>query len=105
VLDFKNRKARPISYNYMVALQLHWTSEKYDYYWFSSLGFLVLHFIDFWVPEMDKYVEFPPLDEILSELVHRFENPLRTAVYCVSFVLLSLHLQHGFSSSLIRWIQ
>ena len=34
------------------------------------------------------------------ELVHKFENPLRVGVYCFAFVLLALHLLHGFSSSL-----
>jgi succinate dehydrogenase / fumarate reductase cytochrome b subunit len=103
VLDLKNRKARPISYvNYNGGAAASWTSRNMIITGLVVLAFLILHFIDFWVPEMVyKYVEFSPLDETryFPELVHRFENPLRTAVYCVSFVLLSLHLQHGFSSS------
>ena len=67
------------------------------------LSFLVLHFIDFWFPELNyKYVEFLPEDpnRYYEELVHKFENPIRVLFYCVSFVLLALHLLHGFSSSL-----
>ena len=67
------------------------------------LAFLVLHFIDFWVPEMNhKYIEFLPEDpnRYFKHLVHKFENPLRVALYCLAFVLLALHLLHGFTSSL-----
>ena len=67
------------------------------------LAFLVLHFIDFWVPEMNhKYIEFLPEDpnRYFKHLVHKFENPLRVAMYCLAFVLLALHLLHGFTSSL-----
>ena len=34
-----------------------------------------------------------------EELVHKFENPLRVGAYVISFVLLSLHLLHGFNSA------
>jgi succinate dehydrogenase / fumarate reductase cytochrome b subunit len=34
------------------------------------------------------------------ELAEKFESSVRTAIYCVSFVLLSLHLLHGFNSSM-----
>ena len=67
------------------------------------LSFLILHFIDFWIPEMNyKYVEFMPEDpnRYQEELVHRFENLWRVIFYCLSFILLALHLLHGFSSAL-----
>ncbi|MBU0940773.1 MAG: succinate dehydrogenase cytochrome b subunit [Bacteroidetes bacterium] len=103
VLDLKNRKARPISYvNYNGGAAASWMSRNMIITGLVVLAFLILHFVDFWFPEMVyKYVEFSPLDETryFPELVHKFENPIRTAVYCVSFVLLSLHLLHGFSSS------
>ena len=68
----------------------------------TGLAFLVLHFYDFWVPEIVyKYVEFNPANETryAHELAEKFVSPVRTALYCLSFILLSLHLQHGFSSS------
>jgi succinate dehydrogenase / fumarate reductase cytochrome b subunit len=46
-------------------------------------------FYDFWVPEMVyKYVEVNPLDSTryFHELAEKFESPVRTAIYCVSFV-------------------
>ena len=72
------------------------------------LAFLVLHFIDFWIPEINvKYVQgdmsgLLPSGEgfrYYEELVHKFENPLRVGAYVLAFVLLSLHLLHGFSSA------
>jgi succinate dehydrogenase / fumarate reductase cytochrome b subunit len=103
VLDFKNRAARPIAYAaYNGASNASWASRNMIITGSVILAFLGLHFYDFWFPEMVyKYVEVNPLEptRYFPELVHKFESPVRTAIYCVSFVLLSLHLQHGFSSS------
>ena len=66
------------------------------------LAFLGLHFYDFWVHEIVyKYVEGNAIDETryYHELVAKFESPVRTGLYCVAFVLLALHLWHGFASS------
>ncbi len=35
-----------------------------------------------------------------SELVHKFNNPNRVGAYCFAFILLAIHLLHGFTSSL-----
>ena len=103
VLDFKNRKARPIAYaKNNGAANSSWASRNMIISGSVILAFLLVHFYDFWVPEMAyKYVQFGPLDETryFHELAEKFESPVRTALYCISFVLLSLHLQHGFSSS------
>ena len=59
-------------------------------------------FYDFWVPEMNyKYVEVLPKnpDRYYEELIHKFESPVRTSIYSISFIFLALHLLHGFSSS------
>ena len=66
------------------------------------LAFLGLHFYDFWVPELvHKYIESNPLDptRYYAETVHKFENPIRVGLYVVAFVLLAIHLWHGFASS------
>ena len=103
-LEIKNRNATLSQYEKNMA--------KYNSTWMSRnmilsgsviLAFFVLHFYDFWVPEMNyKYIQFLPEDpnRYYDELTHKFENLLRVIFYCVSFVLLSLHLLHGFSSSL-----
>ncbi|WP_339659208.1 succinate dehydrogenase cytochrome b subunit [Flavobacterium frigidarium] len=103
VLNIQNNKARPIGYaSYNGAANASWASRNMIISGSVILAFLALHFYDFWFPEMVyKYIEFNPADEAryFPELVEKFENPIRTALYCLSFVLLSLHLQHGFSSS------
>lgn len=104
VLEFENRKAASTAYAMVDGKKNStWMSRNMIWSGMVILAFLVLHFIDFWVPEMKyKYIEFLPDDpnRYYHELVHKFENPLRVGVYCFAFVLLALHLLHGFSSSL-----
>ena len=103
-LEIQNRKAAKYEYQKEKgSANSTWMSRNMITSGLVILAFLVLHFIDFWVPEMNyKYIEFLPEDpnRYYEELVHKFENPLRVAVYCLSFVLLALHLLHGFTSSL-----
>jgi succinate dehydrogenase / fumarate reductase cytochrome b subunit len=104
VLDYKNRKARPIAYvKNNGGANSSWFSRNMILSGSVILAFLGLHFYDFWVPEMVyKYVEVSPLDptRYYHELAEKFESPVRTAIYSLSFVLLSLHLLHGFNSSM-----
>ena len=48
-----------------------------------------------------KYIVFLPEDpnRYYEELIHKFESPVRTSIYSISFIFLTLHLLHGFSSS------
>ncbi|MBC5862182.1 succinate dehydrogenase cytochrome b subunit [Flavobacterium sp. F-328] len=102
-LDFQNKSARPIKYvQNNGAANSSWASRNMIVSGLVVLAFILLHFYDFWIPEMVyKYVDVQPLDETryFGELQHKFVDPIRTAIYCVSFVLLSLHLWHGFNSS------
>ena len=103
VLELKNRKARPIGYvNFNGAANSSWASRNMIISGLVVLAFLGLHFYDFWAAEMAyKYINVNAIDETryFPELVAKFQSPVRTALYCVSFVLLSLHLWHGFNSS------
>ena len=103
-LEIQNRKAAKYEYQKEKgSANSTWMSRNMITSGLVILAFLVLHFIDFWVPEMNyKYIEFLPEDpnRYYEELVQKFENPLRVAMYCLSFVLLALHLLHGFTSSL-----
>ena len=72
------------------------------------LAFIVIHFLDFWIPELNtKYVLGDmsgtlPGEEgyrYFEELQHKFLEPWRVGVYVVAFVLLALHLMHGFQSA------
>ena len=105
-LEIQNRKAAKYEYQKEKgSANSTWMSRNMITSGLVILAFLVLHFIDFWVPEMNhKYIEFLPEDpnRYFKHLVHKFENPLRVAMYCLSFVLLALHLLHGFTSSSLR---
>jgi succinate dehydrogenase / fumarate reductase cytochrome b subunit len=66
----------------------------------------VLHFIDFWIPEINiKYIQGDMSGmhngefRYFHELVEKFHNPLRVGAYCLAFVFLALHLLHGFESA------
>jgi succinate dehydrogenase / fumarate reductase, cytochrome b subunit len=103
VLDFKNRSSRPVGYaKYNGGANASWASRNMIISGSVILAFLGLHFYDFWIPEMQyKYVDVRPLveDRYFEELKEHFESPVRTAIYCISFILLALHLWHGFNSS------
>ena len=66
------------------------------------LAFIVLHFIDFWFPEINyKYIEVLPEDpnRYFEELQHKFVSPVRVGAYVIAFIRLALHLLHGFQSA------
>ena len=102
-LEILNSKSRKKNYSkYAGSSNASWISRNMIFSGGVILIFLVLHFIDFWIPEMNyKYVEVLPEDpnRYFEELVHKFESPIRTLIYSLSFVFLALHLLHGFSSS------
>lgn len=103
VLELQNRKARPIKYaSFKGGAAAPWTSRNMILSGLVILAFLGLHFYDFWIPEMiHKYVDFAPEDptRYYAETVHKFESPVRVGIYVLSFILLAMHLWHGFASS------
>ena len=104
ILELQNRKATGYSYNkYIGSDNSSWTSRNMVISGLVILAFLILHFIDFWIPEISyKYINYLPSDpnRYYAEMVHKFNNPIRVIIYCISFFLLSLHLIHGFTSSI-----
>ena len=103
VLELKNRSSRPVSYaNYNGAANSSWVSRNMIVSGLVVLAFLGLHFYDFWVHEITyKYVNVNEINptRYYEELNHKFESPIRTGLYSLAFVLLSMHLWHGFNSS------
>ena len=103
VLELKNKNARPVKY--AVAKNSGnstWMSRNMIISGAVILAFLGLHFYDFWIHEMNyKYLEDLAIDEgrYWEELHAKFADPIRVAFYVISFVLLGLHLSHGFQSS------
>ncbi|PWL39776.1 succinate dehydrogenase [Flagellimonas aquimarina] len=103
VLELQNRAARDINYSkFKGSANSSWVSRNMIYSGLVILAFLGLHFYDFWIHEMTyKYIEMNPEDptRYYAETVEKFAPFWRTVIYVVSFVLLSLHLWHGFASS------
>jgi succinate dehydrogenase / fumarate reductase cytochrome b subunit len=103
ILEFKNWSARNIKYvKFKGAASATWMSRNMIFSGAVILAFIVLHFIDFWFPEMNyKYIEALPEDptRYFGELQHKFINPWRVGAYVVAFILLALHLLHGFHSA------
>ena len=103
VLEIRNRNARAISYKkFNGNANSTWASRNMIISGLVILAFLVLHFYDFWIPEMiHKYIESNPEDptRYYAETVHKFESPIRVGIYVLAFVLLAFHLWHGFSSA------
>ena len=102
ILEFTNVRSRNQQYIKYDA-SASWASKNMIISGSVILAFLVLHFYDFWLPEIDyKYIKGGELDpgRYFHELQEKFHNDIiRTLIYCLSFVLLGLHLSHGFSSS------
>lgn len=103
LLDMQNSAARPIKYAMNKAGEnSSWVSRNMKITGLMILAFLCLHFYDFWVPELKtKFIDgvWNNENRYHGELVHKFTNPIRVVLYCVSFVFLSLHLLHGFQSA------
>ena len=103
VLEWKNKKSRGVNYvKYNRGANADWMSRNMIVSGMVILAFLVLHFIDFWIPEMKyKYVDVLPEDpnRYFEELQHKFVSPIRVGAYVIAFVLLALHLLHGFQSA------
>ncbi len=103
ILEIRNRNARDIKYvNFKGSANSSWMSRNMIYSGLAILAFLVIHFIDFWFPEMNfKYIEALPDDptRYFHELQEKFVPIWRVAAYVVAFVLLALHLLHGFQSA------
>ena len=108
VLEIKNRNAREVKYVMNKgSANSTWFSRNMIVSGAVVLAFLGLHFYDFWIPEINvKYVQ-GDMSGLLAdgsfryyeELVHKFVDPVRVGIYVVAFVLLSMHLLHGFASA------
>ncbi|MEL0455025.1 succinate dehydrogenase cytochrome b subunit [Flavobacteriaceae bacterium SZ-1-7] len=109
VLEIKNKKAQGVAYaKNNGAANSTWMSRNMIYSGLVILAFIVLHFIDFWIPELNvKYIQGDMSGLIegtesfryYEELHHKFSPAWRVAAYVIAFVLLGLHLAHGFTSA------
>ncbi|REE80848.1 succinate dehydrogenase / fumarate reductase cytochrome b subunit [Lutibacter oceani] len=109
ILELRNKKARNVKYaKFNGAASASWMSRNMVVSGAVILAFIVLHFIDFWIPEINTKYILGDMSGVLpgeegyryfEELQHKFVNPLRVGAYVVAFILLGLHLAHGFQSA------
>lgn len=102
-LELKNKQARSVKYAmYKGSANSSWMSRNMVYSGLAILGFMAVHFYDFWIPELVyKYIDINPADPTRyhHETVEKFVDPIRVGIYCLAFVFLALHLWHGFQSA------
>ena len=109
VLEIKNKKAQGATYaKNNGAANSTWMSRNMIFSGVVILAFILLHFIDFWFPEINtKFIqgnwsgsaEGMEGYKYYDELVHKFADPIRVGAYVIAFVFLALHLLHGFTSA------
>jgi len=109
ILELKNRNSQGVSYaKNNGAANSSWFSRNMIYSGITILAFIILHFIDFWFPEINtKFIQgnwsgtLEGIDGFRyhEELVHKFTYPARVIAYVLAFVFLGLHLAHGFTSA------
>ena len=107
ILELKNKKAQGVSYaRNNGAANSTWMSRNMIWSGVAILAFIVLHFIDFWFPEINtKFIEGDWSGmhngefRYFHELEHKFHSHIRTIAYVIAFIFLMLHLLHGFTSA------
>lgn len=103
ILEIRNNRARPVKYAMNKGeANSTWMSRNMIITGAVILAFLALHMYDFWYHEMNyKYIEGLPVEEnrFWGDLHGKFSSIWRVVIYVISFVLLGLHLAHGFQSS------
>jgi len=107
VLEIKNRNAQKVKYaQNNGAANSTWMSRNMIWSGLAILAFVVLHFIDFWFPEINtKFIQgdWSGLHNgelrYFHELQEKFHNPVRVGAYVGAFAFLAMHLLHGFNSA------
>jgi succinate dehydrogenase / fumarate reductase cytochrome b subunit len=107
ILELKNNSARTVKYaKNNGAANSSWMSRNMIWSGLAILAFVVLHFIDFWFPEINtKFIQGDWSGmhngeyRYFEELQHKFLSPARVGAYVIAFGFLAMHLLHGFNSA------
>jgi len=94
-LELKNRASRPIKYaKNNAAANSNWASRNMIVTGILVLLFLVLHIKDFFIE-----IKFGEVDDDYLLVTDLFKNPIYVLIYVSAFILLGMHLSHGFQSA------
>ncbi len=101
ILELKNNEARPIGYAKNNAnANSKWASRNMIITGLMILAFLVLHIIHYFVPFKFNTELVEAAGTHYDFVIARFDSLLYTIIYVIAFILLGMHLVHGFQSSL-----
>lgn len=101
VLELKNNSARPVGYVKNNAnANSKWASRNMIVTGAMIFAFLVLHFIDYFIPFKFHPEMVEQAGSHYDFVIARFDCLLYTIIYVIAFILLGMHLAHGFQSSL-----
>ncbi|NOQ92890.1 MAG: succinate dehydrogenase [Flavobacteriaceae bacterium] len=94
-LELKNRASRPIKYaKNNAAANSGWASRNMIVTGILVLLFIVIHLKDFFIQ-----IKFGEVHDDYLLVVELFKNPMYVLIYVIAFVLLGIHLSHGFQSA------
>lgn len=98
-LSLLNKAARPVSYHVKKSVKATWSSQTMLVSGTIVLFFILYHLAHFTLKWTHASL-FALLDEhdVYSMLVLSFRSPLVTGFYCLSILLLGMHLSHGVKS-------
>ena len=106
ILTQKNKAARPIGYaTSNNNAKVSWFSKNMGLSGSIVLVFLIIHLLNFYFPFHYGYDQYVTIDGVeykdMYSLVAKVfkEQPWYSALYVLAMVLLSFHLQHGFTSA------
>ena len=100
-LAFHNRAARPQRYQYEATLQASFASRTMPYTGTVVLLFILLHLSHFTlrlVGYNGPYVDALGRDDVYTMVVNSFQDPIYSALYIISMLVVGFHLSHGLSS-------
>lgn len=95
IVTMQNKKARGAGYA-INRRPSNWTSRNMILSGLVLFAFLVIHLASFFWPYRISNVGETDLYQVAVE---KFTNPLFTGFYIISFILLGMHIWHGFSSA------
>ena len=105
VLEFQNRSKRGISYKVNYGNRgSKWYSRSMGLLGTILLIFLILHWVQFWIPSRFTGMEEVTIDgkqvhDLFGLMKTTFEEPWVVLVYVLACISLAYHLLHGFQSA------
>ncbi len=94
ILTIQNRRARGVQYAVKKGGSAPLSSRTMIHSGILILLFILLHLRDFLVP-----MKLGLVDDNYELVAAKFSNPVFVIIYIVAFILLGLHLSHGFQSA------